>query len=189
MEKVLEERDDVENRLAHRMEQVINHSLKEAKGKAFGDTPYQPMEMGVRKERGVKHKKDMTDELKEVLIGKGGKKKNRTGEAEEQGEDNSSVIVVENIHEVMTQQNNVAMEVVIDDDQGTSKRKPLVNTYEKTVEGKYIFTDRDGDKFEMEQTGTDGDGGIILEGRGGERFVVAGLQDDEAGTGGSFVPK
>lgn len=189
MEKVLEERDDVENRLAHRMEQVINHSLKEAKGKAFGDTPYQPMEMGVRKERGVKHKKDMTDELKEVLIGKGGKKKNRTGEAEEQGEDNSSVIVVENIHEVMTQQNNVAMEVVIDGDQGTSKRKPLVNTYEKTVEGKYIFTDRDGDKFEMEQTGTDGDGGIILEGRGGERFVVAGLQDDEAGTGGSFVPK
>ena len=89
----------------------------------------------------------------------------------------------------MTQQNNVAMEVVIDGDQGTSKRKPLVNTYEKTVEGKYIFTDRDGDKFEMEQTGTDGDGGIILEGRGGERFVVAGLQDDEAGTGGSFVPK
>ena len=27
------------------------------------------------------------------------------------------------------------------------------------------------------------------KGRGGERFVVAGLQDDEAGTGGSFVPK
>ena len=75
MTKVLEERDEVDNRLAHRMEQVINHSLKEAKGKAFGDTPYQPMEMGGRKDRGVKHKKDRADELKEVLIGKGNRGK------------------------------------------------------------------------------------------------------------------